>query len=75
MQKNLFLAAAAAALITGATFAVPAQASMTCQEAAKAKSENIKDRVTYKRECKKAYKAAHGKEGALSKLNVLKDRS
>ena len=45
---------------------------MTCQEAAKAKSEHLKDRVMYKRECKKAYKAAQGKEGPLAKL---KDRS
>lgn len=75
MQKNLFLAAAAAALIAGATIAAPAQASMTCQEAAKAKADGMKDRVMYKRECKKAYKSAQGKEGPLSKLNILKDRS
>lgn len=72
MQKNLFLAAAAAALIAGATVAAPAQAATTCQEAAKAKSEHFKDRVMYKRECKKAYKAAQGKDGPLAKL---KDRS
>ncbi|WP_141701100.1 hypothetical protein [Methyloceanibacter methanicus] len=75
MKKNVVLAAAAAALIAGATLASPVQAASTCAEMAKAKASNIKERVQMKRECKKSMKSAKAEGGKLSKLNFLKDRS
>ena len=76
MIKNVFFtaaaAAAAAALIAGANIAAPLTAqAMTCQDAAKMKyPESMKERMMYKRDCKKAFKASEGKEGPLTKMRM-----
>jgi hypothetical protein len=63
MLKNLFFAAIAAGLVAAVALPVhvtPAEAAMTCKEAAKAKfSGGLKDRHAYRKACKKAWKAAH----------------
>jgi len=74
MQKNVFFATAAAALIAGATLASPAQAAKSCQEVAKVKATSMMERVKIKRECRKSMKSAKS-EGMFSRLNFLKDRS
>jgi hypothetical protein len=70
MLKKVFLAAAAAAILAGATVTAPVTAqATTCQDAAKMKyPDSIMDRMEYKRSCKKAYKASMGKEGPLAKI-------
>lgn len=73
MHKNVLLAAAAAALIAGATLASPAEAAKTCQEVAKVKASGMMERVKIKRECKKSMKS--DKDGMFTKLNFMKDRS
>lgn len=73
MLKKVVLAAAATAVIAGATITAPvtADAAMTCEDAAKMKyPDSIVDRMKYKRECKKAYKASMGKEGPLAKIKA-----
>jgi len=72
MLKKVFLAAAAATVIAGASITAPVTAqAMTCSDAAKAKyPDSIMDRMEYKRSCKKAYKASMGKEGPLAKLKA-----
>jgi hypothetical protein len=78
MLKNVFLAAAAAAVLAGATITAPVTAqAMTCQDAAKMKyPDSIMSRMEYKRSCKKAYKASMGKHGPLAKLKMkMTDKS
>lgn len=73
MLKKVVLAAAATAFVAGATITAPvtADAAMTCEDAAKMKyPDSIVDRMKYKRECKKAYKASMGKEGPLAKIKA-----
>jgi hypothetical protein len=72
MLKKVVLAAAATAVIAGATITAPVTAqAMTCEDAAKMKyPDSIVDRMKYKRECKKAYKASMGKEGPLAKIKA-----
>jgi hypothetical protein len=72
MIKKVFLAAAATAVIAGATLTAPVTAqAMTCEDAAKMKyPDSIVDRMKYKRTCKKAYKASMGKEGPLAKIKA-----
>jgi hypothetical protein len=73
MLKKVVLAAAATAVIAGATITAPvtADAAMTCEDAAKMKyPDSIVDRMKYKRECKKAYKTSMGKEGPLAKIKA-----
>lgn len=70
MLKKVFVAAAASAVLAGATIAAPvtAQAAMTCKDAAKMKyPDSIMERLQYRLECRKAWKAATGK-GLLNKL-------
>ncbi|MDJ0513964.1 MAG: hypothetical protein QNJ62_11040 [Methyloceanibacter sp.] len=74
MQKNVFFAATAAALIAGATMAAPAQAASTCGEMAKAKASNMMERVQMRRECKKSMRTEK-RDGMFSRLNFMKDRS
>jgi len=70
MLKKVFLTAAAAAVIVGASLTAPVTAqATTCQDAAKMKyPDSIMERMEYKRACKKAYKASMGKEGPLAKI-------
>jgi hypothetical protein len=74
MLRNVFLAAAATLVLAGAatTAPVPAQAATTCKDTAKAKYpdtlKGLRDRHAYKKACKKAWKAANGKEGLLAKF-------
>ena len=67
MLKKVFFAAAAFALIAGVSVTAPVTAQAgTCKELAKAKyPDNFRERVSYKRACKKA-----GKEGLLSRLKI-----
>ena len=65
MFKKLLLAAIAAGLVSVTTLPLqiaPAQAAMTCKEAAKMKYpdmvKGLKDRHAYKKACKEAWKAA-----------------
>jgi len=65
MFKKLLLAAIAAGLVSATTLPLqlaPAQAAMTCKEAAKMKypemMKDLKDRRAYKKACKEAWKAA-----------------
>jgi hypothetical protein len=65
MFKKLLLAAIAAGLVSATTLPLqiaPAQAAMTCKEAAKMKYpdmvKDLKDRHAYKKACKEAWKAA-----------------
>jgi hypothetical protein len=65
MFKKLLLAAIAAGLVSATTLPLqiaPAQAAMTCKEAAKMKYpdmvKGLKDRHAYKKACKEAWKAA-----------------
>ncbi|MEM9590850.1 MAG: hypothetical protein AAF967_05845 [Pseudomonadota bacterium] len=74
MQKNVFLAAAAAALIAGMTFGAPAEAASTCGETAKANASNMMERVQMRRECKKSMRAEK-RDGMFSRLSFMKDRS
>jgi len=72
MLKKMLFAAAATAIVAGATITapVPAQAK-TCQDAAKMKyPDSIMDRMEYKRACKKVYKSSMGKEGPMAKLKM-----
>ena len=61
MLKKVFLVAAATLLLAGATMTVqstPAQAKNGCWKAAKAKyPESFKARSTYRRACRKRYRA------------------
>jgi hypothetical protein len=78
MLKNVLCAAAATAVLAGATITAPVTAqATTCQDAAKMKyPDSIMDRMEYKRSCKKAYKASHGKEGPLAKFKMkMMDKS
>jgi hypothetical protein len=71
MFKTMFVAAAAIAVLAGATITAPvtAEAAMTCKDAAKMKyPDSLMDRVKWRRECKKHFKASMGKEGPLSKI-------
>jgi hypothetical protein len=70
MLKKVFLTAAAAAVLAGASLTAPLTAqATTCEDAAKMKyPDSIMDRFEYKRACKKAYKASMGKEGPLAKI-------
>jgi hypothetical protein len=72
MLKKVFLTAAAAAVLVGASLTAPVTAqATTCQDAAKMKYPNsIMERMEYKRACKKAYKASMGKEGPLAKIKA-----
>ena len=72
MLKKVFLTAAAAAVIVGASLTAPVTAqATTCQDAAKMKyPDSIMQRMEYKRACKKAYKASMGKEGPLAKIKA-----
>jgi len=70
MIKKVLLTAAASAILAGASMTAPitAQAAMTCKDAAKAKyPKALMQRVEYKHQCVKAWKAANGK-GLLNKL-------
>ncbi len=65
MFKKLLLAAIAAGLVSATTLPLqiaPAQAAMTCKEAAKMMYpdmvKGLKDRHAYKKACKEAWKAA-----------------
>ncbi len=69
-MKKVLLATAATLILAGTamTATVPAQAAITCEDAAKMKyPDSIIDRLKWKRQCKKAWKAATGK-GLLNKL-------
>ena len=72
MLKKVFLTAAAAAVLVGASLTAPVTAqATTCQDAAKMKyPDSIMERMEYKRACKKAYKASMGKEGPLAKIKA-----
>lgn len=72
MFKKVVLAAAATAVIAGASITAPVTAqALTCEDAATMKyPDSIVDRLKYKRECKKAYKASMGKEGPLAKIKA-----
>ena len=72
MLKRMFFAAAASAVLVGATITAPVTAqATTCQDAAKMKyPDSIMDRMEYKRACKKAYKASVKGEGPLAKLKA-----
>ena len=72
MLKKVFLTAAAAAVLVGASLTAPVTAqATTCQDAAKMKyPDSIMQRMEYKRACKKAYKASMGKEGPLAKIKA-----
>lgn len=63
MIKNVFFAAIAAGFVAAVALPVqvtPAEAGMTCREAAKAKfTKGLKERHAYRKACKKAWKAAH----------------
>ncbi len=68
MLKKVFFAACAVALVAGATVTTPvtAQAATTCKELAKAKyPDNIRERISYKRACRKA-----AKEGLLTRFKI-----
>jgi hypothetical protein len=70
MLKKVFFAAAAVAILAGATMTAPvtAEAAMTCKDAAKMKyPDSVMKRMQYRHDCKKAWKAATGK-GLLNKL-------
>jgi len=70
MIKKALLTAAATAIVAGLSMAAPitAEAAMTCKDAAKAKyPDNIMQRMQYKHQCVKTWKAANGK-GLLNKL-------
>jgi len=70
MIKKALLTAAATAVIAGLSMTVPmtAEAAMTCKAAAKAKyPKNLMQRMQYKHQCVKAWKAANHK-GLLKKL-------
>ena len=74
MLKKTLLAAAATAIVAGATLATPALAEvgMTCKDAAKAKfPDDRKMRHDYKKACKDAWKVSQGKTGILGKFKVL----
>jgi hypothetical protein len=62
MLKNVFFAAIAAGLVAAVALPVqitPAEAAMTCKEAAKAKfPKSLKERHAYRKACRKAWKAA-----------------
>jgi hypothetical protein len=62
MIKNVFFAAIAAGLVVAVALPVqvtPAEAAMTCKEAAKAKfAKGLNERHAYRRACKKAWKAS-----------------
>ena len=68
MLKKVVLAAAARcrAPIAGATITAPVTAqAMTCEDAAKMKyPDSMVDRMKYKRECKKAFKASMARRSA-----------
>lgn len=67
MLKKVFLAACAVALMGGASLTAPVTAQAgTCKELAKAKyPDNIRERISYKRACKKAEK-----DGLLTRLKI-----
>ena len=70
MIKKALLTAAATAILAGLSMTVPmtAEAAMTCKDAAKAKyPDKLMQRMEYKHQCVKAWKAANGK-GLLNKL-------
>jgi len=70
MIKKVFLTAAATAILAGVSMSAPvtAEAAMTCKDAAKAKyPDSLMQRMEYKHDCKKTWKAANGK-GLLNKL-------
>lgn len=62
MLKNVFFAVIAAGLVAAVALPVqvgPAEAAMTCKEAAKAKfPKSLKERHAYRKACRKAWKAA-----------------
>ena len=62
MIKNVFFAAIAAGLVAAVALPVqftPAEAAMTCKEAAKAKfAKGLKERHAYRKACKKAWKVS-----------------
>ena len=62
MNKNVFFAAIAAGLVAAVALPVqftPAEAAMTCKEAAKAKfAKGLKESHAYRKACKKAWKAS-----------------
>lgn len=62
MLRNVFFAAIAAGLVAAVALPVqitPAEAAMTCKEAAKAKfPKSLKERNAYRKACRKAWKAA-----------------
>jgi len=73
MIKTVSLAAAAFALVLGVAVTAPvtAQAAITCDEAAKMKYPNsIVDRMKWKRECRKAYRASQDRQGPLAKMRA-----
>ena len=67
MLKKVFFAACAVALVTGASATAPVAAQAgTCKELAKAKyPDNFRERISYKRACKKAEK-----DGILTRLKI-----
>ncbi len=67
MLKKVFFAAAAFALIAGVAVTVPVTAQAgTCKQLAKAKyPDNFRERISYKRACKRA-----GKEGLLTRIKI-----
>jgi hypothetical protein len=70
MIKKALLIAAATAMVAGFSMTAPmtADAAMTCKAAAKAKyPKNLMQRMEYKHQCVKAWKAANHK-GLLNKL-------
>ncbi len=70
MIKKVFLTAAATAILAGVSMTAPvtAEAAMTCKDAAKAKyPDHLMQRMEYKHQCVKTWKAANGK-GLLNKL-------
>jgi len=67
MLKKVFFAAAAFALIAGATVTAPVTAQAgTCKELAKAKyPDNFRERISYRRTCKKAER-----NGLFSRIKI-----
>jgi len=77
MFKKLLLAVVAAGLVSAAALPLqidPAQAGMTCKDAAKMKyPDDRKMRHAYNKSCKEAYKMHSGKMGMMSKFKLRKD--
>lgn len=71
MLKKMLIAAVATGFVAAAALPIqfsPAEAAMTCKDAAKMKyPDSWKERRAYKKACKDAWKAAHGKTGLLGR--------